>query len=224
MEGEETKKWKSIKLTYFNLNSRAAVIRAILTYSKVKFEEERIEMKDWAEVKKKGLFEFDQVPVLEIDGEQYTQMFALNIFLAETFNLHGKTLREKYLIESLMSSFFDFYPKMRCWILPIYGNEKDYIEENKIQAENNWAPFFLKVWEKRLKDYGGKYFVGDNFTVADIFVTVFIYSLFYQPARKNTWSRVVTDEAPNLAVHVEKIANNELFEYFDKVFISNAIV
>ena len=85
-------------LHYFGMNGRAAIPRAILTYAKADWTNDAIAMTDWPKIKKSGLCEFEQVPILEVDGKKYSQSNAINLYLAETFNLMGNNIEENYQI------------------------------------------------------------------------------------------------------------------------------
>ena len=43
---------ENIKLTYFNMNGRVGLIRAMLCYKKIPFENKMITMEEWKTVKK----------------------------------------------------------------------------------------------------------------------------------------------------------------------------
>ena len=55
---------KNVKLTYFNANGRVGLIRAMLCYKKVPFENKLITMEEWPKMKEN--FEFRQLPELEV--------------------------------------------------------------------------------------------------------------------------------------------------------------
>ena len=88
-------------LTYFKGNGRAIFARAILTYAKANWENHAMEHTEWPAIKKSGLCEFEQVPVLEYNGKKYAQSMAINFFLARKFNLMGKDDEENYQIDNL---------------------------------------------------------------------------------------------------------------------------
>ena len=55
-------------LYYFNANGRAAVARGILSYVKANWDNITYDyVKDWPNLKKSGLAEFEQLPVLEVN-------------------------------------------------------------------------------------------------------------------------------------------------------------
>ena len=121
-------------LHYFPVNARAVVSRAILSYSKADWTDDRIAMTDWPKVKKSGLCEFEQLPILEIEGKKYSQSNAIALYLAETFNLMGKNAEENYQITNLLMTFDDFMG-------PIFGymfckDESKLEEMHKSHEEN----------------------------------------------------------------------------------------
>ena len=103
-------------LHYFGVNGRAIVPRAILSYAKADWTNDAIKKEDWPKIKKSGLCEFEQVPILEVDGKKYSQSNAINLYLAETFNLMGKNAEENYQITSLLMTFDDFMPPFFAWM------------------------------------------------------------------------------------------------------------
>ena len=48
-----------------------------------------------------------QVPVLEVDGKQYFQSVSICRFLAQKFDLAGKTPEENLEIDSVVDTFVD---------------------------------------------------------------------------------------------------------------------
>ena len=67
-------------LHYFTGNGRAVIPRAILCYAKADWTNHAFGHDEWVKIKKSGLCEFEQVPVLEVDGKKYSQSHANFIF------------------------------------------------------------------------------------------------------------------------------------------------
>ena len=96
-------------LHYFYTNSRRMIARAILSHVKADWTNDMIKnLADWPAIKKSDLCEFQQLPILEVDGKKYSQSHAIDLYLAETFNLMGKDIEENYQIESLLFAADDF--------------------------------------------------------------------------------------------------------------------
>ena len=93
------------KLHYFAIG-RAVIPRAILSYAKADWENSLIKKVDWPKIKKSGLCEYEQLPILEVDDKKYSQNQAINIYLGENFKLMGKDIEENYQITNLL--IYDF--------------------------------------------------------------------------------------------------------------------
>ena len=100
-------------LHYFAGNGRAVIPRAILCYAKADWTNHAFGHDEWVKIKKSGLCEFEQVPVLEVDGKKYSQSHAITLYLGETFNLLGKDKEENYQINSLLLAVDDI--NMDIW-------------------------------------------------------------------------------------------------------------
>ena len=81
---------ENIKLTYFNMNGRVGLIRAMLCYKKIPFENILITMEEWPN--KKQNFEFHQLPLLEVNNKKMTQTFAICLYLSRQLNLYPKDI------------------------------------------------------------------------------------------------------------------------------------
>ena len=97
-------------LHYFGGNGRAVIARAILTYVKADWTNDLVKREDWPKLKTSGLCEYEQLPVLEVDGKKYCESQAINLYLAEVFNLMGKDPEENYQIRNVLMTFEDFMP------------------------------------------------------------------------------------------------------------------
>lgn len=71
------------KLLYFPGRGKGEMIRQILTVAKQDFEDVRISMMDWDLHKEK--MPYHQLPVLEEDGKQLPQSFAIARYLARKY-------------------------------------------------------------------------------------------------------------------------------------------
>ena len=127
---------------YFKVNGRGVVARAILSAMKADWTDHAFTREEWPSIKKSGLCEFEQAPVLEYKGKTYAQSMAIAFFLARKFNLMGKDDEENYAIESLMCCMEDIFSAMfKFTHLP--ENEKDkYDELRKVALER--YKFFIK--------------------------------------------------------------------------------
>ena len=159
--------------------------------------------------------------MFESHGLKMVQSNAIVLTLAREFGLMGNSLQEEYFINSLLFSIEDLLPK---FIPAVFGMNPEAIaampQKTKEFLEVH-VPFFLQKVEARFKQYGGKYFIRDNFTLADLIITYMLNNIFRVPSRRETWEQVLLDNAPTLAAHIENIAKNELAGFYANGFIND---
>ena len=197
---------------YFKVNGRGVVARAILSAMKADWTDHAFTREEWPSIKKSGLCEFEQAPVLEYKGKTYAQSMAIAFFLARKFNLMGKDDEENYAIESLMCCMEDIFTAMfRFSHLP--ENEKDKYDELRKVALERYKFFIKKIEERYIKNGKGKYFLGDRFTLCDILVGAQL------PAFCDRFGEeVVPQVAPTLTELIKRLMNEELKEFHEKYF------
>lgn len=158
----------SLKLVYFNLRIRGEALRHILEIGKANYEEERIELKDWPVLKEKltndGTLPYGTLPLL-IDGDKkIVQSCTIGRYLGKKLNLYGKNEDEQLKIDLVMDGVSD----ARNALLNLGdGNIKE--------VGSKW----LNSFENLKKKNEGKWFVGDNYTIADSFVYVMLEEYNY---------------------------------------------
>ncbi|KAB0339806.1 hypothetical protein FD754_023644, partial [Muntiacus muntjak] len=87
-------------LHYFNGRGRMECIRWLLAAAGVEFEEKFIEKpEDLDKLKNDGSLLFQQVPMVEIDGMNLVQTRAILNYIATKYNLYGKDIKERALID-----------------------------------------------------------------------------------------------------------------------------
>ena len=198
-------------LHYFGGNGRAMISRAILCFAKADWTNDLIKKEDWPTIKKSGLCEFEQVPILEVDGKKYSQSNAIALYLAETFNLMGKDIEENYQIRSLLFAIEDY--TIDIWKALFSQDEAKKPELLKAALEK--FKFFLGKFEERYVALGkGKYFLGEKFTLADIIMACSISSSL--DMLKFDGPKEIS---PNLCELIQRIKENELKEFFEKFYI-----
>ena len=197
---------------YFKVNGRGAVARAILSSMKADWTDHAFAREEWQTIKKSGLCEFEQAPVLEYKGKTYAQSMAIDFFLARKFGLMGKDDEENYQIESLMCCMEDIFAAMfKFSHLP--ENEKDKYDELRKVALERYKFFIKKIEERYIKHGKGKYFLGDRFTLCDILVGAQL------PAFCDRFNeKVVPQVAPALEELITRLKNEELKEFHEKYF------
>ncbi|NXY51397.1 GSTA2 transferase, partial [Ceuthmochares aereus] len=114
-----------------------------------------------------GELMFQQVPLVEIDGMKLVQTRAILSYIAGRYNLYGKDLKERALIDMYVEGITDLMQMILMFpFLPPEAKEKN-LESIKEKATNRYFP----VFEKALKQHGQDFLVGNKFSWADVQLT-----------------------------------------------------
>ncbi len=65
------KRGPDIKIYYFRMYGRPTPLKMLLSHHGLDYEDIMLSPSEFEKLRDEGLFEFDQVPVLEMDGERY---------------------------------------------------------------------------------------------------------------------------------------------------------
>jgi glutathione S-transferase len=192
----------SYKLIYFDVKGRAEISRILFKLSGQKFQDERVSFQEWPQIKQN--YPFLQLPVLEIteNGKtiQLAQARAIIRYLAQKFNLTGKTDIERAQADMIFEHIVDIFTK----ISGLYMSTGD--DETKKKQLNEFTqttgPDSLRLIQNLLEvnKNGNGFLVGDSLTYADVVVMNFY-----------DWLRERKDEMlaklPLLKQHDQKIRN-----------------
>ncbi|XP_069829536.1 glutathione S-transferase A4-like [Dendropsophus ebraccatus] len=153
------------KLYYTNGRGKMESIRWLLATAGVEFEEEFLETREQYEaLLRDGALLFQQVPMVEIDGMKLVQTKAILQYIAAKYNLYGKDLKERALIDMYVEGTNDVMD-MIMWLPFIEPDQKEgRLNTILDKAKNRYFP----VYEKILRDHGEKYLVGNLFSWADV--------------------------------------------------------
>lgn len=160
------------RLHYFNGRGRMESIRWLLAAAGVEFEEKFIETpEDLEKLKNDGSLMFQQVPMVEIDGMKLVQSRAIINYIASKYNLYGRDIKEKALIDMYAEGIADLGEMIM--MLPLCPpDQKDAkISLAKEKTTNRYLPAFEKV----LKSHGQDYLVGNRLSRADIQLVELLY-------------------------------------------------
>ena len=203
------------KLYYFNANGREMIIRAILEYSKVKWEDIKVSNEEWDKMKNSSQCEYGQLPILEYNGKTYSQSHSIELFLGKKFNLYGTSIDDEYQINSLLDSFDDLFIVFHAYAAPT--NDEDKKNKERIKQEFIMKlEFFANVYDKHYEKNGyKKYYIGDTFSIADIFVCCVLFYYSHVFICEDMYEKKI----PKLYNLIKEIRDNELKDFFDKRFI-----
>ncbi|XP_011755122.2 glutathione S-transferase A5 [Macaca nemestrina] len=160
------------KLHYLNTWGRMEPIRWLLAAAGVEFEEKFLESaEDLDKLRNDGSLLFQQVPMVEIDGMKLVQTRAILNYIASKYNLYGKDIKERALIDMYTEGIVDLTEMVLLLITcqPEERDAKTALVKEKIQ--NRYFPAFEKV----LKSHGQDYLVGNKLSRADIHLVELLY-------------------------------------------------
>uniref|UniRef100_H2QT70 Glutathione S-transferase n=1 Tax=Pan troglodytes TaxID=9598 RepID=H2QT70_PANTR len=155
------------KLHYSNIRGRMESIRWLLA-----FEEKFIKSaEDLDKLRNDGYLMFQQVPMVEIDGMKLVQTRAILNYIASKYNLYGKDIKEKALIDMYIEGIADLGEMIL--LLPFSQPEEQdaKLALIKEKTKNRYFPAFEKV----LKSHGQDYLVGNKLSRADIHLVELLY-------------------------------------------------
>ncbi|XP_052045301.1 glutathione S-transferase alpha-1-like [Apodemus sylvaticus] len=107
---------------------------------------------------------FEQVPMVEIDGMKLVQTRAILNYIATKYDLYGKDIKERSLINMHTEGIFD----LTEMILQLVICPPDQREAKTSLAKDRTKSRFLPALEKVLKSHGQDYLVGKRLTRVDI--------------------------------------------------------
>nr|3I69_A Chain A, Glutathione S-transferase A1 [Homo sapiens]3I69_B Chain B, Glutathione S-transferase A1 [Homo sapiens]3I69_C Chain C, Glutathione S-transferase A1 [Homo sapiens]3I69_D Chain D, Glutathione S-transferase A1 [Homo sapiens]3I69_E Chain E, Glutathione S-transferase A1 [Homo sapiens]3I69_F Chain F, Glutathione S-transferase A1 [Homo sapiens]3I69_G Chain G, Glutathione S-transferase A1 [Homo sapiens]3I69_H Chain H, Glutathione S-transferase A1 [Homo sapiens]3I6A_A Chain A, Glutathione len=160
------------KLHYFNGRGRMESTRWLLAAAGVEFEEKFIKSaEDLDKLRNDGYLMFQQVPMVEIDGMKLVQTRAILNYIASKYNLYGKDIKERALIDMYIEGIADL-GEMIIMLPFCPPEEKDAkLALIKEKIKNRYFPAFEKV----LKSHGQDYLVGNKLSRADIHLVELLY-------------------------------------------------
>lgn len=188
-----------IKLTYFDFSGgRGEPVRIALHAAGIKFEDERLSFEQFNA--RREALPFGSLPVMEIDGVTVTQSSAMCAYAGKRAGLYPKDDLQAMYCDEVMGVVEDLSHYIGPTIR-MSGEEQKKAREALVAGKMSTV---LKGMSGLLKRGGGKYFVDNRLTVADIkayFQTRWLTSGALDHVPKD----LVQKLAPNLVEHQARI-------------------
>ncbi|XP_072944941.1 uncharacterized protein [Epargyreus clarus] len=135
---------------YFPVKALGESVRLLLAYGGEDFEDNRVTPDKWPEFKPKT--PFGQMPVLEIDGKQYTQSVALSRYLGKKNGLAGDDLLQDLEIDQNV----DFVGDLRAKGALVHYETDEQVKEKKFEeSSKNVFPVLLEKLDELIKKNNG---------------------------------------------------------------------
>nr|XP_035948606.1 glutathione S-transferase A2 isoform X3 [Halichoerus grypus] len=114
---------------------------------------------------------FQQVPMVEMDGMKLVQTRAILNYIATKYNLYGKDIKERALIDMYTEGMADLNEMFI--VVPLCPPDQ---KDAKIALiKERTTDRYLPVFEKVLKSHGQDYLVGNTLSRADIHLVELLY-------------------------------------------------
>ncbi|GAB1284834.1 Glutathione S-transferase A3 [Apodemus speciosus] len=157
-----------------NSTSHGMVNKSSCAVFALQFEEKYIKtLKDLKRLKDEGSLMFEQVPMVEIDGMKLVQTRAILNYIASKYNLYGKDVKERALIDMYTEGTYDLNDMIiRYPFLP--PGQKD---ASLNQIARKARKCYLPAFEGALKGHGQDYLVGNRLSKADVHVVELLYHI-----------------------------------------------
>ncbi|XP_036429598.1 glutathione S-transferase A4-like [Colossoma macropomum] len=152
-----------VVLYYFDGRGKMESIRWLLAVAGVEFEEVFLTTREeYEKMVNDGALLFHQVPMVEMDGMKLVQSKAIMNYIAEKYNLYGKDLKERVMIDMYAEAARDIMDMMLP--LPFVPPEKkqNQLENLQVKAKLRTLPAF----EKALG--ASQFLVGNQLSCADV--------------------------------------------------------
>jgi glutathione S-transferase len=191
-----------IKLTYFDINGgRAEPVRMALFIAGVEYEDNRISFADFGSMREG--FPLKAVPTLEVDGVLYTQCNAMARYSARLAGLYPTDAWQAFLCDEVM----DVVEDASIALVKTFGLSGDELKLAREKLVEGPFTNFLNLFAKRLEAAGGKFFAGNQLSIADIKVFVWIRALG-SGLLDHVPTDLVNRVAPILIDHMDRVAQD----------------
>jgi len=155
------------KLTYFDIQGRAEVIRLCFRAAGVPFQDNRITGEQWQKLKDKT--PYGGLPILEMEGQTFGESGAIMRWAARKFGLSGKTDGEALVVEAVLAQTISLLDNFVSWHFCKDEDKKKDLE-TKFREQ---CTTFCKCWDAAAKEHKSSsrtytYMVGSSLTVADL--------------------------------------------------------
>merc|ERR1712018_73359 len=160
----------NVKLTYFNLRARGEPCRLLLAYGGIKYEDERIPP-PWEPASTWGTLKpttpFGQLPLLQWGDEVICQSMACARFIAREVGLAGNNNMESAQVDEIIDVIQDL---INAGVKLFFAKDEAGMKKH---AEVT-VPTALGQLEAKLTSRGGQFFVGNNFSWADLHTFMYV--------------------------------------------------
>lgn len=159
---------------YFDFAGAAEKIRLACAVGKVPFTDVRIKFDQWPSLKPSA--KFGQMPLLEVDGEQFAQSTAILTYVGKLGGLYPSDPKKALAVDEVVGLHDDVAGALRPSFMVMRDPKLSKKEAQRKQLEmrkdlcDTKLPELFSYYEKLLDTNNSGWFVGDAPTIADVAV------------------------------------------------------
>ncbi|XP_067241570.1 glutathione S-transferase 3-like [Chanodichthys erythropterus] len=140
-----------VVLHYFDGRGKMESIQWILAAAGVEFEEVFLTKREhYDKLLNDGALMFQQVPLVEIDGMQLVQTKAILNYIAGKYNLYGKDIKERALIDMYSEGILNLMDLIMLYYFFSEDKQKQ-LSDIEQKAKERFMPVFEKAFQERMK-------------------------------------------------------------------------
>lgn len=188
------------KLTYFDFDGgRGEPVRIAFHAAGIEFEDNRISFAEFGETR--NGFRFNAVPVLHIDGVEFSQSSAMSSYVGKMAGLYPTDALQAFYCDEVLGAIED----LSHYVVQTFGKEGDELKAARKKLADGWLTTYLRGLSELLERGGGEFYADNKLTIADLKSFVQVRFL-----ASGTLDHVPTDIvetlAPNLVEHYKRVA------------------
>ncbi|KAF4047185.1 Glutathione S-transferase C-terminal domain [Phytophthora infestans] len=171
---ETTEFLQDIPLTYFPFPGRAEPIRLALFIAGIPFDDERI---DACELnRKRSTLPFNQLPVLEVDGEVVSQALGILRYVGTLGGLYSASkAKEAFRNDEVFALIDEFYSSY-AWNASYFEADPAKQKQLRTRLAKETLPNTLSFLERRTSKWNERHAVGNSLTVADLAISSLLWT------------------------------------------------
>ena len=167
-----------VRVTYWAGRGRCEPLRCILAAGGLDFTQrfftEATGKQQLATLRASGMLQYDQVPLVEIDGLALVQGTATANYLGTRLGLMPSNARDAYTVQHVYAAAQDARACLLGFPFADYPNEPGQATFDRVLAEcqgpKGLLGRFAPKWEAMLEGSGGPFFLGDRPSIGDVAV------------------------------------------------------
>lgn len=151
------------KLTYFDIDGgRGEVTRIAMHVAGIDFDDNRISFPEFGATRQS--MRFHAVPILEVDGEEFSQSDAMSRYVGRLAGLYPSDPMQAMYCDEVLGAYED----LTQFVVRTFGLEGDELRQAREELRDGKMTVFLKGLQALLQRGGGEYFADGQLTVADL--------------------------------------------------------